>query len=79
MSFTGDQLKILKKGLEEVFLEIGVTSHFKLVKTSKRSVSLYIYFPNLDSRTVRISTHRPVIQQQRYINIWEKPEQQTIL
>ena len=74
MSFTETQIRTLRKGLKQVFADLGIKQHMKLVKTSKKSVSLYIDFPECSARRVRISSHKPVVQQKVYINIYENPE-----
>jgi hypothetical protein len=69
-AFTREELVALRKGLTQMFEELGIKVHMKTVKTSKKSVSLYIRFVDRDMRMIRISSHKPVFSQLEYINIY---------
>lgn len=70
MNFTPEQLQILKQGFEEIFKELDIDVTITKVNTSKRSQSVYIKFNDRIAKTIRISSHKPVYSQMKYINIY---------
>jgi hypothetical protein len=69
-AFTRAELKALNKGLTTMFEELGISVTTRMVSTSKKSISLYIKFNDREMRTIRISTHKPVFSQIKYLNIY---------
>lgn len=65
------ELRIIKEGLKEMFEGIDIDVTIRVIKTSERSSSLYIYFNDLPAKPVRISNHPPSGKQKDiFINIF---------
>lgn len=68
--FTNSQIQALAEGFDEIFKELDIKANVDVVKTSAKSMSVYIKFDDRVARTVRLSTHKPKYSQKDYINIY---------